>query len=208
MYPAQALADGLYSADDLPDAIQITVNAGIAEDGTYVLIKNNPPISMPNGELCYYGDFSNNSITDDEIIYLAEGNDEVESMWFFRVGEAETDNSCLVISEEEFPSFYSEDQFADTYTVNYELIDNQGNWNEISTTVERNSISLWLSESTAPRVEIRYECIPDPFTQYPYKFVITISGAGVGFFLKTPYSNTPVGNYSPNAGGIQNIVVS
>lgn len=119
MYPAQALADGLYTADDLPDAVDFTYSASGNTFGPYTLTRTGTTfIGGPENEVKI-------ELADD-IWVSGDGGGGIESF------------PCL-INETFQPSggggyeITVEDQFADTYTVS----------GSISGTVTRESVCVW-----------------------------------------------------------------
>ena len=93
MYPAQALADGEYTVDDLPDEVfgtEDSITSGL-------LTKLDPPTVFPGGEIQYYNNPESGGI------YLLPD----VGLW---TNEGGAERPCLI-------SFFIEDQFADTYTV-------------------------------------------------------------------------------------------
>lgn len=95
MYPAQALVDGAYTYEDLPDAIDV---AGV------VFTKIDPPESVA-GFTRYYVN------ANDEYLGILDG--EEESLWSYEGGGG----ACLINGT------FSQDQFADSYTGTYGIYD-------------------------------------------------------------------------------------
>lgn len=122
MYPAQALVDGLYTADDLPDEIFV-----ISSLGNIVLpVDRSGPIG-DRGIKYYYGDIGGEEVS------VSLNTDLTEAIW---LGSAEVDTigGCLISKLEiDDPGGPTLDQFADTYTVS----------GPTSGTVTRESICVW-----------------------------------------------------------------
>lgn len=171
MYPAQALVDGAYTYEDLPDAIDV---AGV------VFTKLNPPESVA-GFTRYYVN------PDDEYLGILDG--EEESLWSYEGGGG----PCL-INGYNGQGGEREDQFADSYTVTWTSPYTGEIFSEI---VYRQSLCFWRSihedPFQYPTATLEYE------TEYIegaedriYKWVLAIieqSGA------KPNPQNTPVGSY-------------
>jgi hypothetical protein len=115
-YPAQALADGNISIDDLPDSVQISI-LGIDPEinGIYTTSKNNPPLTDNSGSLVYYGN------PDSAYIYFVEASPN--SVWFGAFGQTvfESDWDCLTTPIDFGPlggtGFNIDDFFANSYIV-------------------------------------------------------------------------------------------
>ena len=194
MYPAQALFDGLYSYQDLPD----TLIQPVAGGGNIVFTRLNPPQISEGGlgiKLSYYhGIDSFDQIVgvglrltpDPQQIFQWEGS-EVPN-------EAADFGECL-LSIQTFqpdPLVWDslQDQFADTYTVTY--LDD-------SAQVTRESICVWAgttqSEGITVLWRLEYSSINDPEAPAYLKWVVSIQGLTTIAGIKLPYQNTPVGTY-------------
>jgi hypothetical protein len=126
MYPAQALADGLYTYQDLPDTV---LGTGIFGDKNVVMSRLNPPQpSIDSSGTSYYRGFS----LDGGLvgIGLREGDEWVGTE--VRNEDAEF-GECLISRLPPDTSGTIADQFADTYTVS----------GPISGTVTRESVCVW-----------------------------------------------------------------
>jgi hypothetical protein len=128
MYPAQALFDGLYTVDDLPDTLVVIGSAGTP----YSCL-----VTKTNGSSPYYsgtceGQQSRIIINDDnawEFQTLSPEDGWLEP-------QDRSPNACLIFDPNLEGNAYVEDQFADTYTVS----------GPISGTVTRESICVWRGE--------------------------------------------------------------
>jgi hypothetical protein len=128
LYPAQALLDGLYTVDDLPDTL-IVVGS---EQAPYSCL-----VTKTNGSSPYYsgtceGEQSRIIINDDNAWEFQLLNDEV---WL--EPQDRSPNACLIFDPNLEGNAYVEDQFADTYTIS----------GPISGTVTRESICVWSGEN-------------------------------------------------------------
>lgn len=133
MYSAQALVDGLYTYQDLPDAIDVA---------SVVFTKLDPPESVA-GFTRYYVN------ANDEYLGILDG--EEESLWSYEGGGG----ACLISGERE-------DQFADTYTITggqlgpiqvtrvslclWTGLDSCGNEGYLSYTENEESGKLWFAD--------------------------------------------------------------
>jgi hypothetical protein len=166
MYPAEALRQGLYTVDDLPDEIVRLGN----DPGLYN--KLNPPFVVIDS-IQYY-----QNIEGSGAIYLAF-DDDSEAIWR---GETADIGPCLISGD-------IEDTFADTYTV---TITNDPDVDG-TYTVTRRSICVWSEgvENGEPSgLKLRYvELAFDNFYNWEIDF------ASFGLWFKDGFANTPTGNY-------------
>jgi hypothetical protein len=189
MYPSQALLDGLYTYEDLPDAIDV---------GGIEYAKLDPPESV-GGFTRYYIN------ANDEYLGILEGEGE-DSLWTYEGGGG----PCL-INAFNGEGGEREDQFADTYTVT-----SCSEPSAIGTILTRTSLCYWEGQYNTPfagtqTVSIFY-CpsvgpIPSDVCNDTFKFYSFYS-RDVGGLTdpiiaeKTPHSNTPSGNYTAENGSI------
>ena len=127
LYPAQALYDGDYGVDDLPDAVVATNSRGshvLTKDGYGGGVSGFQPII--DGAI--YGNDDPNE--DETVVTLQEGSQGI--VWRRGSGLGDKSNACL-ITEIEPVNNGIEDQFADTYIIS----------GPISGAVTRESICVW-----------------------------------------------------------------
>jgi hypothetical protein len=122
LYPAQALADGLYAVDDLPDSVLLSYDFA---DELECTRSGNIYTGILHPSLTY-------------TVYLGEL--EGNPTWLLGInGSPDDDFPCLI--NRPYPRVEGEgtveDQFADTYTVS----------GPISGTVTRESICVWSGEN-------------------------------------------------------------
>jgi hypothetical protein len=126
MYPAQALIDGEYGIDDLPDTIIVWIESTILNKAAEAF----PSPSI--GDLLVY--YEGSYLIDGESYLIEVGLfDGRWRTWDERFFEELYDNDCLITSlilEDKL----IQDEFADTYTVS----------GPISGTVTRESVCVWL----------------------------------------------------------------
>jgi hypothetical protein len=159
LYPAQGLADGDYSEDDLPDAVTVD---GVSFDrsGTG------------------YGDTTNGVILD--------GN-----VWAKYRNGVRSNRPCLIQGG-------VVDQFADTYAVNWFIVDDVG-----ASIATRRSLCIWsfMARSIIPQnfefVEYLIEYSPD-ILRVPFRWrIVSLEVEGLETFKAEPsFENTPTGFYA------------
>jgi hypothetical protein len=203
MYSAQALLDGLYTVDDLPDTLVVIGSAGTP----YSCL-----VTKTNGSSPYYsgtceGEQSRIIINDDnawEFQTLSPEDGWLEP-------QDRSPNACLIFDPNLAGNAYIEDQFADTYTVT-----SCSEPSAIGTILTRTSLCYWEGQYNTPfagtqTVSIFY-CpsvgpIPSDVCNDTFKFYSFYS-RDVGGLTdpiiaeKTPHSNTPSGNYTAENGSI------
>lgn len=221
MYPAQALADGLYSASDLPD--QIVFNWA-EPDG--------PPISTV---IDRSGSQYETNVGTTNLVVRIESNPLNPSVYFwyrqvsgplFPSADSAT-NPCLIWGDGGLipQNDLIEDQFADTYTVNANLEypwEEQGSPITIpvngSFTLERFSLCQWRSSgfpSNAPFFVLNYVNLPpseNPILEEGPHWVLRVffleydPGLFVsGREFKNGLQNSPVGSYGTGIHGTASI---
>lgn len=178
MYPAQALADGLYTANDLPDVVDFTYSASGNTFGPYTLTRTGTTfIGGPENEVK---------------IELAG------DIWVSGDGGGGIESFPCLINETYQPSgaggyeITVEDQFADTYTVTA---------GPYSATVSRIDICNWIgTDSCGNPVSLAYAS-GDPYTE-PFKWFASIYFGPCGDPGTAPLpgykegnQNTPIGEY-------------
>jgi hypothetical protein len=125
MYPAQALFDGLYTVDDLPDTVVITYTEAQSPFTTF-----GPYVLTRTGSNFFGG-------PDNEV---GIGLSTTGELWTIQDGSGGIGSFPCLINEESPGSPFVvtiEDQFADTYTIS----------GPISGTVTRESICVWSGEN-------------------------------------------------------------
>ena len=206
MYPAQALGDGLYTVDDLPDSISVSLDGSNfytfekdSEDGNFYSTQEINLFPAGNLRIALF-DTGNeydpiNSPEDFRYYwYLQEKNPD----WSNAEGRGRL--QCLIADAD---GLTIEDQFADTYTLTYNPP--QGG---IPIQIINNGIAL--RESLC--VWNAGECEPGSFgaslfySEFRNKFVVGLSEAipegggfqceAAGIYVKTGNQNTPLGTYS------------
>jgi hypothetical protein len=171
MYPAAALVASLYSYEDLPDAIDV---GGIE----YAKLD---PLESVGGFTRYYIN------ANDEYLGILEGEGE-DSLWTYEGGGG----PCL-INAFNGEGGEREDQFADTYTVAWNISDQSG-----SSTATRQSLCIWTFTALGGEYSIEYESVD--FFRW---FIITPeTEIAKG---EPSFENTPAGFYSE---GTQDFTVS
>lgn len=186
MYPAQALADGLYSADDLPDTIVIKLENQLQPGPEYcpeeVLLKSNddylygygnPLDTTPGNSAARIGlTFVENGgywvFTYNQVQYIEpQGN---------RAYLGSYESFCLLSSEGDGPNLI-EDQFADTYTVS----------GPVSGTVTRFDLCTWRGDGLTLRYDGRLDANFLPVGTFKWR----VNGNN-----KSGFQNTPAGSYA------------
>jgi len=172
-YPAQALVDGLYTYEDLPDAIDIE---GLE------FTKLDPPQFL--GGVTIYYIYPNNEDFNLEGGYSLNINDFTSgSFWASDFGQ----DFCLLND-----ATYK-DQFADTYTVSGEPLG--------SVTLTRVSLCLWTGlDSCGNTVFLELFADPDDgriwYLEFPhYISPCVLSETLIRSVENIGYGNTPVGGY-------------
>jgi hypothetical protein len=189
MYPAQALIDGEYGIDDLPDTIIVWIESTILNKAAEAF----PSPSV--GDLLVY--YEGSYLIDGESYLIEVGLfDGIWRTWDERFFEELYGNDCLITSlilEDEL----IQDQFADTYTINDP---DEGK----TYAVNRISLCVWeqdpgIDENGDPIEQARLlyrskrdEGVAD--NDAPIWVVDTPSVSGT--FKKTGFQNTPIGTYS------------
>ena len=196
-YPAQGLFDGDYTIDDLPDEIEMILqNLGLGLDGTYLLSKNDPPLTDYRGFLTYYGNpkegyiYINSTLT----------NGKLRATWFYAGdgGLVETDFPCIVYPAVFSTDFQTRDKFADTYSVTGPLGPSGESITEIA---KRGPLTgpdssdrfyyncAWRSSNFTLRYSGGIEKTPPGNVSGSYKW--SVNGNN-----KSGNQNTPVGSYA------------
>ena len=189
MYPAQALVDGLYTVDDLPD--QVLYSDGFRPD-TILQKTLNPALVLGVGYI-WPQDGS-----DDAGLFFIVVNDGADPIvWQFGDDGGEGGNECLITSD------LTKDQFADSYTITYPPT-------PISVVVTRISLCVWRGNDACGRPWYLMYGDQEPFVAgNPYSWHIWMAideGDPCGDFQqpiasKTGFQNTPVGSYLGNNNG-------
>jgi hypothetical protein len=217
MYPAQALLDGLYTVDDLPDTLVVIGSAGTP----YSCL-----VTKTNGSSPYYsgtceGEQSRIIINDDnawEFQTLSPEDGWLEP-------QDRSPNACLIFDPNLAGNAYIEDQFADTYTVNADLEfpwEEQGNPITIpvngSFSLERVSLCQWVSSgfpTNAPFFVLNYVNLPpseNPMLEEGPQWALSVYFLEYdpGLFASTVQfknepQNSPVGFYGTGIYGTASI---
>jgi len=187
MYPAQALADGDYSVDDLPDDVTVNFISGSA---TYNKI--DPPQEVPFLEnvFAYFvrEGYPGPSEPDSQGIYLNTDVDEGDpALWaLYSEGQGGGGYSeCLIEGDGNFTPGDDgvEDQFADTYTVT--IIVGPGETDVY--TVTRTTLCEWYNEpdQQGRGLFFGYNEIQGVFWEFADDTIYTKDG----------FANTPLGTY-------------
>jgi hypothetical protein len=182
LYPSQALRDELYTVSDLPDSL-IIVSGDFQQEMTKT------------------GGFSPAYQGTNSEIFLTEVTEGNPAFWdiFYNPGAGgdtlQFGQSCLV------DGVYVKDQFADTYTVTSCTIPDA-----VGTVLTRTSLCYWEGQYTRPEeglaiISIFYCPSVGPVQQNvctgEYKFYATFFTSGeLIITVKTPFSDTPSGDYS------------
>ena len=183
MYPAQALIDGEYGIDDLPDTIIVWIESTILNKAAEAF----PSPSI--GDLLVY--YEGSYLIDGESYLIEVGLfDGRWRTWDERFFEELYDNDCLITSlilEDEL----IQDEFADTYTVTINPPDdNAGTY-----TVTRRSICVWstqVEESGEPAgLKLSYiDAVIGGGFAYTWQIELDTS------YIKDGFANTPTGDYA------------
>jgi hypothetical protein len=190
MYPAQALADGLYTINDLPDEIvvQKTGNPITLQRG----IGSSEPPQIPGA---FYGSSDPNG--NEDYVFLYNG------FWEYGPGVPVCSQAPCLITD-----LCAKDQFADTYTI----LDVESGQTII---VNRKSLCLWEEDNGGTRLFYNFGG-PPPYNQYGAEIPRLIAwyikdtpnladdeGVSLPFSQQVGYGlgrlNTPVGNYGNSA---------
>lgn len=176
MYPAQALVDGAYTYEDLPDAIDV---AGV------VFTKIDPPESVA-GFTRYYVN------ANDEYLGILDG--EEESLWSYEGGGG----PCL-INGYNGQGGEREDQFADSYTITY---DSDITCESVSSTVTRESLCVWrgiADDGSTITLEIEFGSFSNLYAWTTNAPNCGGNKRGIGMpfdrYNNLGRLNTPLGNY-------------
>ena len=176
MYSAQALADGLYTENDLPDAIVITYSSSLQTFGPYTLTRSGSVFS---------GGPSN------EVLVEFAGD-----LWAVGDGSGGIGSFPCLINDEAAGSGFTvttEDQFADTYTVS-------GN-PDFNQTVARTSLGFWIGEGTGVQESnatvfyMRCSDLRIGYSESDWDAWWMTLGASDTIAKKTGDQNTPEGSY-------------
>jgi hypothetical protein len=181
MYPAQALGDGLYTNDDLPDVVVIN-------ELNYS--KLNTPEQIPGeNSTIYYKNSTEN------IIALTESFSNFIWEWF--EGLSGGGGVCLIDGYDESGGIGERlltfDQFADTYTVAWNISDQSG-----SSTATRQSLCIWTFTALNGEYLIEYESVDF------FRWRIVAPDTEI-FKAEPSFENTPTGYYET---GNQDFTVS
>jgi hypothetical protein len=185
MYPAQALFDGLYTADDLPD--EVLYNDG-SRPPTVLQKTLNPELV---GGVGYPWPQDGSDDAGIYFIVVDDGGDPIS--WAFGDDRGEGTLPCLIQGDGNLNpnNDLSEDQFADTYTVTINPPDN----NAGTYTVTRRSICVWstqVEESGEPAgLKLSYiDAVIGGGFAYTWEIELDTS------YIKDGFANTPTGNYA------------
>jgi hypothetical protein len=198
MYPAQALGDGDYSYDDLPDVIEVLIDnvfTPFSRSGIYFYSDSAIGL-IPAGDYRV-------RLLDNGVPWIP-GTEDFQYNWRLEVWNGISwgtrddidDWQCLIQGlPEDFERTH--DQFADTYTVDDGQTDPY--------TITRVSLCEWrgpTSEDPNTIGILRYFGT-DPLSIFYTKWVYSLADGGP----KSGFQNTPVGEY-PNEGGAGFISIS
>jgi hypothetical protein len=133
MYPAQALVDGGYTVDDLPDEVLYN-----DDDRPPTLIQKVPDGSFPGGVVYRWPEDGSD---DAGLIFIRINADVETSIWEFGDDAGEGGSLCLIQGDGNLTpgDDLVEDQFADTYTVDIAS-------GALVVQVERFAVYGWISE--------------------------------------------------------------
>ena len=186
MYPSEALVDGLYTVDDLPDEIIFT-NVSINLVGVL--------LTKTGGNISFYEGYHNGDLLSVRIKNFIDLSGEERNVWIlFAFGEEfglSSRPECLFVTDDEFNGSY--DTFADTYTVSGEPLG--------SVTLTRVSLCLWTGlDSCGNTVFLELFADPDDgriwYLEFPhYISPCVLSETLIRSVENIGYGNTPVGGY-------------
>jgi hypothetical protein len=178
LYPAQALADGLYSEDDLPDSV---VLIGIDLVDFLEMTRSGAEYSGVLFEYTYKIALGNDELTPNQKYWAVSVQFEGGS--FSQLIES----TCLITYPYPRPEspFFSgiKDQFADTYTVTWNISDQSG-----SSTATRQSICIWTFTALGAEYLIEYESVDF------FRWRIVTPETEI-FKAEPSFENTPTGYY-------------
>jgi hypothetical protein len=186
-YPAQALVDGLYSVDDLPDAITALCLTG--ETGQLVFNKSGSSY-FASGDYPWKYE-----------IWLDPANNALWLFYRFEDGEwrpiqVEGQGPCLIFDQEDCGV---KDQFADSY-----LLTSSGAF--FPETVTRIDLCNWTYEYPEPCVGAiaRLQLVSFQGAYLKWSCIIdkSVCGGYLEFGFKDGPQNSPVGNYLDNFGDL------
>ena len=179
-YPAQAFVDGLYSADDLPDFIEVAGNLLIKQSTGF------PRYAYPDS-----GEF-----------YVNDPEEEGDLWSVVIFGSTSFGLDCLISSFNGSAPLGTEDLFANSYTITYPPT-------SISVVVTRVSLCVWQGNDGCgrPWYLIYGTSIFGSGNDYTWFIFMAIDENTVCGDFQQPaaskigFQNTPVGNYSGNNNG-------
>ena len=196
LYPAQALSDGLYSEDDLPDAVEL-INIDLVDS-----------LEMTRSGAEYSGVYFGYTYK------IALGNDELtpdQKYWAVSVQfgggsfSQVTESTCLITYPYPRPENFSgiKDQFADSYAITI-----NGGITPRTATVTRVSLCEWVGPGPAGSGDWSIFYISNPLdapSNFLYRWLVDAGGA---LRYKIGPSNTPAGNYELAFQGETSVTVS
>lgn len=193
MYPAQALIDGLYTVDDLPDEV-------LFNDGSRpptILQKTLDPELVGGVGYPWPEDGS-----DDAGIYFIVINDGSDPItWAFGDDRGEGSFPCLIQGDGNLTpnNNLSEDQFADTYTITY---NSDITCESVSSTVTRESLCVWrgiADDGSTITLEIEFGSFSNLYAWTTNAPNCGGNKRGIGMpfdrYNNLGRLNTPLGNY-------------
>lgn len=191
MYPAQGLIDGLYTENDLPDAVTVTAgyfNAGQYLVGNFVYNKSGatylpsqfpPPGSFPT----FFGDLIATSFIDEE------SGPDPHYVWYLSNSFPQYGTACLIGPGYGAPVLQVNDQFADSYTFS------AAGMSPSSVVVTRRSLCRWDFFEEDPEGGGRYWILeyatdrrPDALWYFTIPSTFPVYKIGL--------QNSPVGTYT------------
>lgn len=181
MYPAQALNEEALTYQDLPEQVEVFVDAG----ESVFMQRIDPPI-QEYGIVVYYEEIGNGYSEGENYIYRGEGE---ESYTVFLGGEIFY-ASCLFTNPEDFRV---QDAFADAY-----------NWsNGESGSIERTSLCRWQGIGRLYYYDGDDSSVEAFYNGPPHRWVFIREGLqqeeGGGLWEKTDPQNGPEGTYVPSS---------